>query len=162
MWKLCVSVTFLNNGLSLALPCGFPFFRGLVFCAPMIYLLLYVITLKLLLHVETFIRNLCATALRNTFQQALRCVTKRVETCSQRSVTRPVLRSCVIRWNSCIHHHCDRRDRFISTKRFYFLWNLPRNGSSRKFQKTDLITWCNPLLKVSTWNRGLRERCDLE
>ena len=34
-----------------------------------------VITLKLLLYVETLSWNLCATALRNMFQQALYCVT---------------------------------------------------------------------------------------
>ena len=80
------------------------------------------------------------------------------ETCVQRR-TRPVSRSVVTRWNSVVFSPL--------RPRFYFLWNLSRNGSSKKFHETNHVTQCNVcwnmfrsavthkfLLKFSTCNGG--------
>ena len=90
------------------------------------------------------------------------------ETCVQRR-TRPVSRSGVTRWNSCFFTTATVASRCRSRKRFYFSWNLSRNGSSKKFHETDHVTRCNACwnlfrsavahkfqLKVSACNGGFR------
>ena len=75
---------------------------------------------KPLLQVETFSWNLCATALRTSSQ------------------------SGVTRWNSRFCHHCGRCNRCRSRNRFYFSWNLSRNGCSKSFTKPTLLHGATP------------------
>ena len=80
-----------------------------------------------------------------------------------------VSRSSVTQWNSCFSTTTTFASHCRSRKRFYFSWNLSHNGSSKKFHKTDYVTWCNACwklirsavapkfqLKVSTCNGGFR------
>ena len=71
-------------------------------------------------------------------------------------------------WNSRFYHHCELCGCCRSRKRFYFLWNLSRSGSSKRFHETEYVTRCNTCrnlfrivvahkfqLTVSTCNGGL-------
>ena len=82
--------------------------------------------------------------------------------------TRPVSRRGVTRWNSCFFATATVASHCRSRKRFYFSWNLSRNGSSKKFHETDHVTRCHVCwnlfrsavahkfqLKVSACNGGL-------
>ena len=76
----------------------------------------------------------------------LSCYTLKLlaETCVQRRCEQ-VSQSGVSRWNSRFCHHCDRCDRCRSRKRFYFLWNLSRNRSSKSFTKPTMLHGATPV-----------------
>ena len=80
------------------------------------------------------------------FPALSRCYTLKLlaETCVQRHREK-VSQSGVTRWNFRFCHHCDRRDRCRSRKRFYFWWNLSRNGSSKSFTKPTMLHGATPV-----------------
>ena len=65
------------------------------------------------------------------------------ETCVQRHHEQ-VSQSGVTQWNSRFRHHCDRCGRCESRKRYYFWWNLSRNGSSKRFTKPTMLQGATP------------------
>ena len=84
---------------------------------------------------------------------------------TQRSLStpgRPFSRSGVTRRNSSLYHLCDRCDRCRSRKRFYFTWNLSRNGSKTKFSRNRPFYTLQSQLKLVLFRSAFAHKFQLQ
>ena len=84
---------------------------------------------------------------------------------TQRSLStpgRPISPIGVTRRNSSLYHLCDRCDRCRSRKRFYFTWNLSRNGNKTKFLRNRPFYTLQSQLKLVLFRSAFAHKFQLQ